>query len=354
MALYPGTKAFAVLTVNSAYVAETNAHFLCQVNASSLLLNAKFKSFISSRANILIWDMQGLVIRPSRIILNLAGNELFIYFDGAVSTSSNLMYAICVSDSFTETDSASAFTNCGIGNYWGMEASALPVINFAGGPNFDTGTTWTTENGVFSKGIISSVSTDILTASTSIFANKTSFSYSVLFKPGIITGDNLFFSYRTTAGSIGFQIYYNPTIMNVYIGSSANYGQIANPLVSGSWRLISVVYNGSGESTNDTRLKLFINNQQKTFAGFAGTIPASIPSIAGAVIGHGIGGTSVASPVGTIDEQCVSDAVHTLGCITDRYNMFFNPSNFFTLGPAKTAGGRRNINIGIMESIDLF
>jgi len=78
--LYPGTKAFAAIQVNAASVSETTDHFLHQVNMSFCLSNAYFKSLISSRANLLIWDPVALVVRPSWIVLNLVANELFVLY----------------------------------------------------------------------------------------------------------------------------------------------------------------------------------------------------------------------------------------------------------------------------------
>jgi hypothetical protein len=326
---YPGAKAYLPFTCNAARVSETATNFLHQVDLSVALSNAYFKSLLTTRANLLICNAAGSIM-PSKMLLDLTANTLLVYFDGPKSTSANTQYYLCASPLFTQVDSMAAFTNCGIESYWGMDDASSPMSNYAGGPTLIGGGSWSSVAGMFNRAVSSTVSTDFLTSDISVFANKTSFTYTVLFKPGAVAGDNIFFSYRTSAGVIGFQIYYNPTIMNVYIGGAGNFGQIANPLINNTPCLISVVYDGS-QGTNATKLKLFVNNEQKTFGGFNGTIASSIPSITGADIGNGLSGVATASPVGAIDDQCVSGTASTLGCVSDRYAMLFNPSTFYTL-----------------------
>lgn len=350
MTLYPGTKAFAILTINSAFVAETNPHFLCQVNASSLLLNAKFKSFISSRANILVWDLQGLVIRPSRMILNLAGNELFIYFDGAVSSTVSLQYAICVSPLFVETDSASAFTNCGI-DYACLfnEASGTTttdaVIGITGtGTNVTLGS-----SGFFYKSAQFNTGAARITPATSLdISNKKVLSYEFVIKMNDVSLANQVFFGKYESGSAYNLIQTSSSNLrwNFTNGTTSYGGYVfGGDLQNDAFAHIVCLFDGS-QAGNSNRLKIYVNGEQKTLT-FVGTIPNTSPTVTNPLFG-----AAANSFVGNLDKFFISttskiDAV-------SRYNVLFNPSSFLTLGPAKTAGGRRNINIGIMESVNLF
>lgn len=321
-----GSEATQTVTINHNAVAETNGHFLYQRKIPRTGLVA---TTVDSANDVAITRVNDTTRHPRWVVFTT--DTIYLYADLAVSATADTSYRLHYGKALNEVNSSATFTNCGIENYWGMDNTSSPMSNYAGGPTLSEAGSWSSVASMFNRAVSSTVSTDFLTTDISVFANKTSFTYTVLFTPGSITGDNIFFSYRTAAGTIGFQMYYNQNIMNIYIGSSANYGQIANPLTSNTPCLISVAYDGS-QSTNATRLKLFINNEQKTFGGFNGTIPSSIPSIAGASVGNGISGVSTASPVGLIDDQCVAGAATTLGCISDRYNMLFTPSTFSTIG----------------------
>jgi hypothetical protein len=337
-----------IVTINHLQVAETNSDFLFQLKIPRVgaLLTA-----VESADDVAFTNVNDTTRRARWVVYT--PDTIFMYSHIAVSSTVDTSYRLQYGKALNEVNSSSTFTNCGITNFWGMDNTSTPISNYAGGPTLTASGSWSSNTGMFDVAVLSTVSTDMLTSDISIFANKTAFTYTILFRPGTIAGDNIFFSYRTSAGNIGFQIYYNPTIMNVYIGGVGNYGQIANPLVSNTPCLVSIVYDGT-QSTNATRLKLFVNNEQKTFGGFNGTIPASIPSISGAETGNGISGISTASPVGLIDDQCVAGAATTLGCISDRYNMLFTPSTFSTLGtPLATTSitgsrrsGYRQINMG--------
>lgn len=320
-----GTIVTQSVTINSAYVSETATHFLLQFKVPRVGIVA---SNCDSAKHVAFTSTTDTVRIPRWVLFTT--DTLFVYADVAKSSSVNTSYNLHYGKTLSEINSASTFTNCGISYYYGMEQTSLPVVDYASGVNLTGGTSWTSGKGIFNNAVISSVSTDINTTDISIFSGKTAFTYNAIFNPSTVAGDNIFFAYRTAAGNIGFQIYYNPTRINVYAGAATNYGQFSTALTTSTYYMITVVYDGS-QSTNANRLKLYVNGDLKTLA-FTGTIPASIPTISGALVGNGIDGTSIASPVCTIDEQFIRSAAATQGTILDRYNMLFNQSSFLTLG----------------------
>lgn len=337
---YPGTKAAAILTINSAYVAETSAHFLCQVNASSLLLDANFKSKIVSRASILVWDMQGLTVRPSRIILDLLNNALFIYFDGAVSTTVNLQYAICVSDLFTETDSANTFNNCGIVGMWGFDGSltdysngyTLSPTNFGG----------VYPNGAFYKSATFDANTSC-EYSGSILSGRSTFSVSFIVKPTLsFTNAQILFSDRE-ASVVRFQVQSASNKLQVYFGTISNYMEVNNAddiLPIGTQSLLTITYNGSGGATNNDKVKIYVNG---TLMGTTstGTIPSVMPTYTG-FLRYGWPAGSFAIR-GDIDNSMIRSDVRSLNGIVTSNNMLFNTANFFTLGNPKVVSNNNSL-----------
>jgi hypothetical protein len=352
MSVPPGTKAYLPFTVNAARVSETATNFLHQVNLSAALSNAYFKSLITTRANLLICNAAGLIM-PSRMILDLTADTLFVYFDGPKSTVVNTLFYLCASPDFTQTDSTGAFINSEFFAYWGMDQSAFPVLDYANSSNLISGSFGTSVPGSFNKAITSIASTDILTSDTSLFANKTTFTYSVVFKPTGMASDHILFAYRTAAGIIGFQVYYTPSKINVYVGGVTTYGT-ANIILSVSTiYLITIVYDGS-QATNANKLKLYINGIQLSL-GYNGTIPATIPAITGALVGNGLEGAAIASPIGDIDEQGLSSIPRNQESILDRYRALFEPSTFYTQGSVIKVGSTKvrhhSIHTGVSVSI---
>lgn len=348
---YPGTKAAALLTINSAYVGETNEHFLCQLNASALMLDAKFKSYISSRASILVWDITGAVIRPSKIFVDLTANTLFVYFDAAVSTTVSRQYAICVSPGFSETDSTSAFTNCGFTDFYGFDEVAGSTVNdYSGATNLSVVSPATINaDGQFHRAG-TSAATGYFSANSNVLSAATKFTvFSNVYPTGGMTAVQVMFTNRNDADAF-VQSYIASNTLVINIGNTITGTLTGVNFSNNTWNSIVIKYDGAGV-TNADRLILYTNNVKRTLS-FVGNIPTSVATFTDGRIRFSWPANGF---LGRVDNTGILAGVaQSEALINTRYNSMFNAANFYTLASpiyAPLIGSVPSLNTGLLIGI---
>ena len=121
MAQPAGTDYYIKIIANKTY-SKNIANFLYQVDVSeSLLNNAVFKSCISTSANVAIYDNNNDVEVRRHVFLDLANNQLYIYFTASASASIDREFYVCVGSGVSALESTAinnTFKYAGYLDYW--------------------------------------------------------------------------------------------------------------------------------------------------------------------------------------------------------------------------------------------
>ena len=329
-----GTKAVIPITVNHAKIGETANNFLYQ---KILLLSGEtyFKSQFDSAANITIFDTVTGLIRPSTILYTNK-DSVSIYFDGATSTSADKIFFACAGPTINRTNSNTAFTNSNITNYWPLNeaAGSSTVIDRADSKNGTViGATLGAAGQFDGCASYTGLSDIINIASVPSLNGASKFTYNLIAKWSDF--DRYHYQLVKSDGASNKILVYTTTtsaIVSVFNGASyVGQGSVSlsGNLSVGQWYNISAVFDGT-QSTNETRLKLYINGVQKTLSFGATTVPSTTGGTLSASIGQNAG----ASHIGYFDEPLISSEAYTDGRITSRSNMLMDAGTFWTQGTA--------------------
>lgn len=272
----------------------------------------------------------------NRVMTSTPHEDLFCYFDGPTSTTTDKVFFACAGKTINRTNSSATFTNSNITNYWGLGDSASPVIDYADSKNGTvTGATLGAVgqfNGCasFTGG---SNRIQFTTIPALSFVNK--FTYSQLVKWSDFSTTRQTFTNSTNVDSL-FYVYTDATNHHFSLSNGAGFhGDGVFPvseLLTNMWYLITVTYDGT-QSTNADKVKVYVNGTQKTLT-FTGTFPATTFSVSNPYIGS----ISTTSHSGSVDESLISSDVYTAGRVTSRSNMLMDAANFWTQGAALAVG----------------
>lgn len=334
MAIPAGTQYYVPVTVNYTKVGETAANLLYQIDLSTkLAADSVFKSKISTAANIAVYDPVLDSVRPRRVVLDLSGNKLLIYWDGAASSLANKTFWVCVGSGISQTDSTSAFTNSGVNCFWGMDTgSGSTIYDYADsapatiqGSGMSLGAT-----GLFGGGLSAANSgyANISTNLNSQLSNKNTLDISMVIKPNNFSASHTFFNIQASS-SLRIWAYTNTAVLGFSLcngGTQTTYVTLANAgITAGNWYHIVFRFNGSG-ATDAEKLKYFVNGAQKTVV-FYESPPTTTPNLGTSV---GTFGSSISPFDGVMDQFLVNNT--QFSNISTRYNMLFAPNTFFTIG----------------------
>lgn len=323
-----GTKAVIPLTVNHLKIGEDAANF-CYQKVLLLANDQQFKNAFRSAANITIYDTVTGLIRPSRITYNTK-DSVYIYFDAPASTSADKVFYVCAGLTINRTNSSTAFTNSNITNYWSMGDSVSPVIDAADAKNGTVTGATLGASGKFGRCVsFADGSNRITTTTIPTLDSVTKFTINTCVKWNNFSNDGYVF---VKNASIDNKIlcYTSTSNFNVWIYNGSSYHGVGYFPISGNlstitWYLINIIYDGS-QSTNDTKLKIYVNNELKSLT-FTGTVPSNTGASNGTTFGY-----TTQALDGYIDEPLISSDAYTPGRITSRYEMVMNPSTFWTQG----------------------
>lgn len=319
------TEARQPFTCNSSRVSETATHFLHQIDLSAALSNAAFKSYITDRSSLLVRN-EAEAILPSKILLDLTGNTLFVYFDGPKSTSANTLFYLCASPDFTEVDSTTAFTNCGITNYWGFnETSGTTAYDYAGSVNITLHGMTPNDPGQFNRSVLAAGTSDWAASSSNLnYANATTMVMSMTLKRNSVDQE------KTTVRYGNFSVAY---FLMQFNGSNTLFVHLNGPRITstealgptGAYHTYTAVFNGS--LSNEDRVKLYYDGALKTVSA-GESYPTEMPATTYPVYMNHDGGWG---QPGNYDNVYFMTSA-TEGFILDRYRVLFEPSTFYTLG----------------------
>lgn len=321
--------AYAIpITVDNTKVGESSSNFLYQCDLSSKLASdAVFKSHITTASNVAVWCPVCKSKKPRKVVLDLASNVLLVYWDGSTSTSTTQTFWICVGKNLNEVDSASAFTNSSVTNFWGFDETGTgsTTADFAGSVTgtFVSPTNILTGGQFYNCAGVSSGSNRGITTTS----------------PIITTGNHtvclMVRTHSTTGRQIimhngRFLVYTNNTTNNktditVYSDATAN---ITTSTETGlnTWALVVIT------RTNTGATKIYINGVERasgsTGTPQTGTQNLVMTTLAGATFPY----------EGRIDNVTISNDIKSVGYITTRYNMLMDPSNFFVVGTGFSLG----------------
>lgn len=315
-----GTIVMQSVTINSAYVSETSSHFLLQFKVPRTGLVA---ANCDSAKHIAMTGVSDTIRVPRWVVFTT--DTLFIYADVSKSSSINTVYNLHFSKTFNEINTQSAFTNCGIVSIVGSDTiDGTSILDYANGNILTTEGSYT--KSIFSNGSVTTHAQDI--AGFPLLGGMTTLTTTCVITPDDAATANVCLTYRVSAPAFQWSF----TNVGLYVAFSNSIHGLHNTsiLSSGSTYHIAVVYNGAG-ATNADKVKLYINGESKALT-FTGTIPSSITTISGADTRFGLRDVTINSFSGIMDNHIIYSTPQTIGCITDQYNMLFNPSSFFTLG----------------------
>jgi hypothetical protein len=346
-----GTNVVISLTVNHLKVGEVAANY-CYQKVLLLANDTRFKSAFNSAANICIFDSSTGLVRPSRITYNTK-DSVYVYFDGATSTSADKVFFACAGPTINRTNGSAAFTNSNITNYWGLGDSVSPVIDAAGNKNGTvTGATLGT-TGQFGRCASYANGTDRITFATIPALNNTNkFTYNFLVKYNSITATGYhLIRYQSATDKVVVEIGVATFKGSVYNGTELGVGTFpTSDLSNGNWYYIVVVYDGS-QSTNASRLKIYVNNTEKTLNFGTTTVPAAIANTTPIVtFGTATTGNNLD---GYLDESLISSDAYTSGRVTSRYEMVMNPATFWTQGASFGVGKNQSRWIAFKDAFKL-
>lgn len=317
-----GTQAVIPITVSKAYVSDAATNYLYQF-ILILTNETNFKAAFSSAANITVFDTTTGLQRASWIKYNNK-DTIYIYFDGPSSTSANKTFFVCAGADINRTNSASAFTNSGISNFWGTDE----FVNGGTTANYTGGTTGT-------------VSTPAALGSAGNFGPCASYENNASSKVtiagqtignGDVTIEFMFNLISSPNGGIGrvmdngnFFIMVSPTRLNVTSNGGTTLAY-ADCITTGSWIHILITRTAAGV------VNIYANGVRSGAADQSSGTPAS--GTTNLVFGNRtIGDRPI---VGKIDNIILTNSIQTN--YATKKQMLMSPSTFWTQGNSSTIG----------------
>lgn len=308
---------------NGYRVTETTTHFLHQIDLSQALSNTYFKSIITNRANLSIRDINGNIM-PSKIMLDLINNKLFVYFDGSKTVASNTVFYL-YADTPNQVDSVEAFTNCGITNFWGFdETGGTTAYDYVSSANINLTNFSFNQIGIFDKSALAITTSSWGYSSSNLnYANTTSMVMFLNLKRNSIGQEKTTIRYGNwSVVNLGLQFNSNNTAFLYSGGARFTSNSVLG--VDSAYHTYTCIYNGN--LVNEQRLKLYYDGQLQTLST-SGTVPTSFTTIQYPVcIGH----NADWSQIGNYDNMFFMNSC-TEGFIADRHRVLFEPSTFYTI-----------------------
>lgn len=313
MAITIGTQYYVPVTVDNAYIDATLSYFPYQIDLSSKLASDSiFKGYISTAANISVYDPTSDTDRPRIVSLDLATNKLFISFDAPTTTAADKTFYICVGGAISKTNAAETFSNSSYAHRWGMnEFSGTTVYNSVGAYNGTLTTATLVTSGYFGNGV------NIPGAGKVDLANE-------IMGSGNITVEAIYM-FRS-AGTGAARLWDNGKMVSFILGG-AWYAQIdgATSMIPSSLSY-NTPYHMCMTRTSAGVCNFFLNGSHVGSTDYAGGTPANgsynlyLASVNGS------------SPInGIIDEYAVTSDIKSATFISTRYKQFFQ-AGFWTVG----------------------
>ena len=319
------------VTINSAYVSETSIHFRLQFKVPRTGIIA---ANCDSAKHVCMTGINDTIRVPRWVIFTT--DTIYVYADGAVNTSVNTSYNLHFSKSFNEVNTSSAFTNCGITNYWGLnEGTGSTATDYAGGNSGTLTGNATWSNGQFYNGILNTTTgtSSYVIANAGPTKGKSAVTVNFVATAPSFTTNQVYFAERN-ATNRAIQVNIINDQLTVYVAgtvASNNYGALSSfssYVTANTPFLMTVVFDGTLDKAN--RLKLYVNGTQRALTIASGGIPATTENVSGAALY--LNGYTSTSNGGKMDECAIYGNAVTAGNITSLYNMLFSPTTFFTLG----------------------
>jgi hypothetical protein len=268
---------------------------------------------------------------PSKMLLDLTGNTLFVYFDGPKSTSADTTFRLYASPNFTESDSTAAFTNCGITNFWGFdETGGSTAYDYVGSVNIPLNSITLNNPGLFSGSAIADGVNDYGVSSSNLsYANASSMVIGITIKRlSPLNTEKIVFRYGDMATVSCLELRFLNSSSYIRVYTPSNYNEQASLQAygtDGNYHSYVIAYDGS--LVNEDRVKIYYDGVLQS-STTTGTIVTTMPAQAYPMnIGHNSGWGQPCN----YDNLYVKTST-TDGFITDRHRVLFEPATFYTLG----------------------
>jgi len=333
-ALLPnGTTAYLDITVNHAQVSETDNNFLYQFKVP---LDAKMKAACDSAKNFVVCTSTDTSKFPRVVKLYPTKDTLLLYVNAPKSTTIDRVYRLCSGKTISAVNSASAFTNDDIVNFYGFDefANGATSADFAGGNTATINSPCTIGNsGQFGNSAMVGISNVVRTGNNAFLSGATQFTISTIVKHPNYTANQ-----TTLTWSTYVNVNINSGYYTVYFTGGADCCFTSQPPANTFW-MLTYMYNGSG-ATNSDKIKCYVNGNAVTLT-FTGTIPASMGVVSAPVIFGRLGAVN-----NYVDNALICSSIKSPGSESDRYKMLFTPSTFATFGSGFSvgSGGGRKVN----------
>jgi hypothetical protein len=328
MGLPSGTSYFVPIVVNRAKIGETASNLLYQIDLSSKLVSdSVFKGYITTANNIAVYDVDLDSTRPRRVVLDLTNNKLLIYWDGAASTVIDKKFYICVGSGVSQANSASAFTNNRITNFWGVDefSNGGTSIDYASSNNLSVVASASVGNvGKFGNSAKATSASAELTSAPVSYPSLTNLSISFLVKFNLdFTTLQIIQRRNTGTDLLMYQSANRFNIRFVATGTPEASFSTAGAIL-GQWYHILISYNGA-LSTNAGKVQIYINGVAQTLS-FTGTIPSQLDNSVSVYKWF----AASSGLVGELDDMIIVEGSTPATFVTSRYNMVFD-TTFFTV-----------------------
>src|SRR4030042_1066048 len=308
------------ITINAAKIGETSAHKAFTFDLSRIT-DAVWWSAITDAEDIIIKDSLGN-IKP-RVIdsLDNFAKTGVITWDAVVSTAENKTYYLEIHPGYGAINSTTAFTNENCLIRHSLDGGASPLVDSCGNYNLTNVRCTLAQPGKLGKAVVVGGTEYLLTGAVTQIQNAGAWTITMLiYLEEATTYQNLIselsdmFSWIQLLDSTLY-LSYRFSETHIY----ASYNSITTVIQLNQWNNITVVFDGALTS-NDNRLKLYINGQlltASTWQGSVGTTIVSSPS--GFVYGKGQN-----SFLGSIDEVRHFTDAKSAGWNITNYNMIFD------------------------------
>jgi hypothetical protein len=321
---------YVPVTIQSAKIGETNAHFPYLVDLSRM--PSAWWDSIRTKGNIFVKDGTGAVKHRVVDSLDFPAHKGFITIDASVSASANKVYNIYACADSAQANASNVFTvaNCVIRH--SLDESVSPLIDACGNYDYINSGAMLGTSGKVGKCV--NISGTVTIASGSAITQMigaTKWTHSFLFNPNDFGGN--WISGNITDGHYfqGFVGIFNYAIApGVYKTLSAASAFI--PFAT--WSLVSVVYDYSLGSDVD-RLKLYVNGSNVLWNLQTGIVPSSLTTSAPWQYNN----SSYPGAFYLDEEKMYSDA-KSAGWETTEYNMIFDTTSV-VIGSAVIPGASR-------------
>lgn len=332
-----GSKAWQTVTINHAAVGETTSHILLQWKIPR---TGAVATNVDSADDIGITGIADTTRIPRYVVFY--PDIILIYADGAASISADQQYRLHFGKALNEVNSSAAFTNSGISNFWGMDASSgNNILDYAGNASaVIQGGDMTLGGASLFGGGLSAANSGYANISTNLnsqLSNKNTLDISMVIKPNNFSASHTFFNIQASS-SLRIWAYTNTAVLGFSLcngGTQTTYVALANAgITAGNWYHIVFRFNGSG-ATDAEKLKYFVNGAQKTVV-FYESPPTTTPNLGTSV---GTFGSSTSPFNGVVDQFEINNTKYNSP--VTKYNMLFAPSTFYTMGAVETGAAKQ-------------